>query len=322
MNNFSDKKIPVIAVVGATASGKTAVAIELAKRYNAEIVSADSMQIYKGMDIASAKPSVDEMQGIKHHLIDFLDPSIRYSVARYKADAENIIKQINSRGKNVIVCGGTGLYIDSLLQNIIFEDEPDNKEVRDEIRHRRETEGIEVLYRELVDIDPDIAKTLHINNEGRILRALESYYLTGEKPSVLRLHSKNGEALYDCVYIGLQYSDREILYDRINRRVDIMIANGLVEEAREYFSRRKEDTAAQAIGHKELVPYLLGEISLEEATENLKRVTRNYAKRQLTWFRRNSSINNIFCDKYENFDAVIDSASYIIDKSGLFGVGE
>ncbi len=315
-------KIPVIAVVGPTASGKTAFSVALAKRIGAEIVSADSMQIYKGMDIASAKPTMDEMQGVPHHLIDFLESSESYSVARYIKDATGIIRDIHSRGKKVIVCGGTGLYVDSLLGNIVFDEQPDNTEIRNKLRLRREEEGIEAIFRELMEIDPETAETLHINNEGRVLRALETYYLTGEKPSVLRERSRSVPTPYSSLYLCLNYKDREILYDRINRRVDIMIENGLAEEAKEYFALSSDNTSAQAIGHKEIAGYLRGEITLEEAADNLKKATRHYAKRQLTWFRRNENINSIYCDTFGNIDEMIDFAVNIIEKSEIYKAGE
>ena len=311
-------KIPVIAVVGPTASGKTAFAVSLARKIDAEIISCDSMQIYKGMDIASAKPTIEEMQGVKHHLIDFLDPSVKYSVARYIEDAKNAIEDIISRGKRVIICGGTGLYVDSLLKNITFEEQPDNSEIRSSLRKRREEEGIEALYNELREIDPETADSLHINNEGRVLRALETYYLTGEKPSVVRRRSVENPTPYSSLYLGLEYRNRDILYDRINRRVEIMAESGLVREAQEYFSLSESDTSAQAIGHKELAPYLRGEISLEEAKDNLKKATRHYAKRQLTWFRRNEEIYKIYCDDFNSLDEMVNFAIDIIDKSEIF----
>lgn len=313
-----DKKIPVIAVIGPTASGKTAFAVELAKRFDAEIISADSMQIYKGMDIASAKPTEEEMQGIKHHLIDFLEPDCPYSVASFIKDAAIAAKDIRSRGKNVIICGGTGLYVDSFLQNIKFEDEPDNEEIRKTLRRRLGEEGIESLYNELLEKDPETAESLHINNQGRVLRALEVLYLTGEKPSVLRARSKSDPTPYETVYIYLQYRDREALYDRINLRVDKMIERGLVEEAKEYFSLHEDFTSAQAIGHKEIAGYLRGEISLEEAADNLKKATRHYAKRQMTWFRKNINAHSIFCDDHKNLPDAVDAAEKIIRESNLF----
>lgn len=322
MSNSLTEKIPVIAVIGPTASGKTAVSVELAKIYNAEIISADSMQIYKGMDIASAKPTEEEKQGIEHHLMDFLPPGEKYSVARYCADAGKKAEEIRKRNKNIIVCGGTGLYIDSFLGNISFEEQPDNTGVRNELKKRLETEGMAVLFDELKTIDPETADTLHINNEGRILRALETYILTGEKPSVLRERSRQKPSPYETVYIFLNYENRETLYDRINGRVDIMMERGLIEEAKEYFSLSDSSTASQAIGHKELIPYLLGEITLDEATENLKRATRNYAKRQLTWFRRNKEAHTVFCDRYSNSDEIIGEIKRIIDMTELFGRGD
>lgn len=321
MKNNATQKIPVIAVVGATASGKTAMAVMLAKIFDAEVISADSMQIYKGMDIASAKPAEEEKQGIKHHLLDFLPADEKYSVARYKRDAEAAVKDILSRNKNIILCGGTGLYIDSFLENIVFADEPDNSGLRLKLQDRREKEGIEVLYNELFAIDPETAQSLHINNEGRIIRALESYMLTGEKPSETKRRSRALPSPYEPVYISPCYENREVLYERINRRVDVMIQKGLVEEAKEYFSLDKKDTSSQAIGHKEIVPYLLGEISLEEAAENLKKATRHYAKRQLTWFRRNEKINYVYCDKFESFSDAVNAAADIIEKTGLFERG-
>ncbi len=310
-------KIPVIAVVGPTASGKTAFAVKLAKIFDAEIISADSMQIYKGMDIASAKVTEEEKQGIRHHLVDFLDCDKKYSVASFIKDASAAIEDIVSRGKKVIICGGTGLYIDSLLQNIVFEEQPDNEEIRKMLRERADKEGLESLYNELSEKDPQTAFALHINNEGRVLRALEVLYLTGEKPSVLRERSKSIESPYKPVYIGLFYRDRNVLYDRINRRVDMMIEKGLVEEAKEYFSLHKDYTSAQAIGHKEMAGYLTGEITLTEAAENLKKATRHYAKRQMTWFRRNSELHSIYCDDYKNTDDAVEAAALII-KNSLF----
>ncbi len=315
-------KIPVIAVVGATASGKTSFAVELAKRIDAEIISADSMQIYKGMDIASAKPTQNEMCGIPHHLIDFVEPYEKYSVARFIDDATVKINDIISRNKKVIICGGTGLYVDSLLNNITFEEQPDNTAVREKLRLRREEEGIEKLYAELKSIDPETAASLHINNEGRVLRALETYYLTGEKPSVVRERSKSIPTPYESIYLYLDYKDREVLYDRINKRVDIMTENGLAREAKEYFSLFSDYTSAQAIGHKELAGYLKGDITLGEATDNLKKATRHYAKRQMTWFRKNESRHTVFMDEYKSLDEAVEYALTIIDRSGIFKAGE
>ena len=318
----SINKIPVIAIVGPTASGKTAFSVELAKRIGAEIVSADSMQIYKGMDIASAKPTADETAHVPHHLIDFLDPSDKYSVARYIEDASAAIRDIISRNKKVIICGGTGLYVDSLLQNITFEEQPDNEKIREMLRKRREEEGIEALFRELQEADPETAATLHINNEGRVLRALETYILTGEKPSEIRKRSRSVPTPYESLYFCLEYKDREVLYDRINRRVDIMVKSGLVDEAREYFSLHDDYTSAQAIGHKEIAPFLEGKISLDEATDNLKKATRHYAKRQRTWFRRNESAVRLYCDTFSSVEDMVNYAVDKINETEIYKAGE
>lgn len=308
------KKIPVIAVVGATASGKTAMAVKLAKLFDGEVISADSMQIYKGMDIATAKPDKTEQDGIPHHLIDFLETDEKYSVARFVEDAKRCATDIFSRGKIPVVAGGTGLYVDSFLENVLFDDEPDNSEIREKLLERRQKEGIESLFDELKRIDPETADKLHINNEGRIIRALEIYYLTGQTKSERLVLSRRAQSDFEPVYIGLDYKDREKLYKRIDMRVDIMMRNGLLEEAKEYFAIERNYTSAQAIGYKELAPFFNGEISLEEAMDNLKRATRRYAKRQLTWFRKNQKINWIYCDEYDDYQDILNRASCIVKK--------
>ncbi len=291
------EKIKVIAVVGPTASGKTALAVEIAKKYNGEVVSFDSMQIYKGMNIASAKPTEDEMQGIAHHLISEKENDERYSVACFVEDAKKICFDISERGKLPVLCGGTGLYIDSFVNNIEFIDEGFNEKIRDDLRIRFKNEGADKLYNELKSIDKAYADSVEPNNTKRVLRALELYYNTGIKMSEQIENSKKNESDFSALYIGLNFSDRNILYDRINRRVDKMISSGLVEEAREFITQTDIKTANQAIGIKELKPYFDGEISLEDAIEKIKQQTRRYAKRQLTWFNRNKDIHWIFADK-------------------------
>lgn len=283
------EKIKVVAVVGPTASGKTGLAIEIAKEFGGEVVSADSMQIYKGMDIATAKPTKEEMQGIPHHLIDFVDPSETYSVAQYVEDAKKCIADIVSRGKLPVIAGGTGLYVDSLLNGIDFGEVPDNAEMRQKLKDRMENEGSTVLLEELRGIDPETASQLHENNRGRIIRALEVYYLTGETISQQKIRSRLAGSDYDALYICIEYNDRQKLYDRIEKRVDMMVEAGLLSEAEKYVSLSEQTTAKQAIGYKELKPWFLNEYSLEECLDNLKKETRHYAKRQLTWFRRNES---------------------------------
>lgn len=308
------EKIPVIVIVGPTASGKTALAVKLAKYFDGEVISADSMQIYKGMNIATAKPTKDEQDGVVHHLIDFLDIDEKYSVARFVEDAKKIAQDIYSGGKIPVIAGGTGLYVDSLIDNIVFEDEPDNAEIRNELVERRNNEGIEKLFEELRQIDPETAESLHLNNEGRIIRALEIYYLTGQTKSERLVLSRSKPSQFLPVYIGLDYKDREKLYSRIDLRVDIMMQNGLLEEAKEYFAVEKTLTSAQAIGYKELSGYFKNEISLDEALDNLKRATRRYAKRQLTWFRKNPRINWIYCDTYDSFESIFQTAKNIAEK--------
>ena len=283
------KKTKVIAVVGPTASGKTSLAVEIAKAVGGEIISADSMQIYKGMFIATAQPSEEEKQGIPHHLISIIDPSETYSVAQFVSDAKKCIDDIVSRGNVPVIAGGTGLYIDSLLYGIDFGFVPDNSEMRDKLRDRLEKEGAEKLLEELRQVDPETAQTLHVNNAGRILRALEVYYLTGETISEQKRKSREKGSDYDSLYVYIEYADRQKLYDRIEKRVDIMVDTGLLEEAEEFISLGEETTAKQAIGYKELKPYFRNECTLGEALDNLKKETRHYAKRQMTWFRRNEN---------------------------------
>ena len=311
------EKIPVIVVVGATASGKTALAVRLAKRYNGEVISADSMQIYEGMYIATAKPTEEEKDGVPHHLMGFLPVTERYSVARYVEDANAAVDEVIAQGRVPVVAGGTGLYIDSLIDNIIFEYEPDNTAVRAALKARRETEGIGALYAELERVDPAAAAALHIRNENRVLRALEVYYLTGETLSERQRRSRQRESRFDPVFIGLDYEDRSLLYGRIDRRVDDMMARGLLDEARAYYRLPRADTASQAIGYKELKGYFDGEASLEEAVDSLKRATRRYAKRQLTWFRKNERIHWIFRDG-KTEDEVFHEAAGVIGPTGLF----
>ena len=295
------EKTKVIAVVGPTASGKTALAISLAKALGGEVISADSMQIYKGMDIATAKPSTEEQDGVPHHLIDFLDPETPYSVAQYVADASHCIADIVSRGRVPIVAGGTGLYVDSLLGGIDFGFVPDNGEMRRKLKEKLEKQGAASLLEELRQVDPETASLLHENNQGRIIRALEVYYLTGETIAEQKRKSREKGSAYDALYIGIDYADREKLYERIDRRVDRMVEAGLLAEAERYLSLGEETTAKQAIGYKELKPYFKGECTLDEALANLKKETRHYAKRQMTWFRRNQDIFRVYPDADPEF---------------------
>ncbi len=285
----------VIVIVGPTASGKTGLGVEIAKELNGEIISADSMQIYKEMDIATAKPTVEEMDGVVHHLIDFLDPSETFSVAKFKELAIQKIDEIQKKGKTAIIVGGTGLYVDAVVNNTVFYDY-EKTDIRTQLEEKAEKEGIESLFETLKEIDPTCCEKLNLNDRKRIIRALEIYYQTGKTITEQNNDSHLEKSKYNFLMIGLNAKDRNFLYDRINKRVDLMIQNGLIEETKAFFSSKYSSTAKQAIGYKELFPYLEGRCSLEEAVENLKMATRRYAKRQLTWFRRNEKINWIYID--------------------------
>ena len=304
-------KKTVIVIAGPTASGKTSLSIGIAKKIGGEIVSADSMQIYKDMDIATAKPTEAEMQGIPHHLISIVDSDESFSVAAYKEKAVEAIADIFCKGRIPVVVGGTGLYIDTLVNNTTFFDF-DKSDQREKLQMRLQNEGIEKLFDELKSVDPETAERLHINDTKRILRALEVYYSTGKTISLQAELSHENESQYNWLIIGLTAENRDVLYDRINRRVDIMLDDGLIEEAKTFFSSEKSSTAKRAIGYKELKGFFDGSISLEEATENLKRETRRYAKRQLTWFRRNKNINWINIDN-KTSEEVLTEAFAIID---------
>ena len=300
-------KKKAIVVVGATASGKTALGVHIAKRFNGEVISADSMQIYKGMDIATAKPTIEEMDGVKHHLIDFVDVRCQYSVSNYCNDAKLIFNKIVESNKLPVIVGGTGLYIDSFLSNTKFLEEASSDTVRDELLLEAEKNGIEALYEQLKVIDPVAAENIHPNNTVRVIRALEIYKTTGKTLTEQNRLSHTVESDIEPLYIGINYSDREILYNRINRRVDLMLEAGLLEEAKEFFKLNPSKTAFNAIGYKELKPFIDGDLSFEVCVENLKRETRRYAKRQITWFKRNKHINWVFPDKFsqeELFESV------------------
>lgn len=287
---------PLVAVVvGPTASGKSALAVEIAKEFGGEVVSADSMQIYKGMDIATAKPTNDEMQGIPHHLISIVEPSDSFSVNEFKIKATEAIEAILTKNKLPVVAGGTGFYIDTLINNTEFLDYEKN-DIRATLEKKAEEKGISELYEELDKIDPKAAQKLHENDVKRIIRALEVYYSTGKTITEQKMLSHLEESPYRFCIIGINARDRQVLYDRINLRVDLMVEAGLIKEAEEFFSMPVSATAKQAIGYKELKPYFDGECTLGEALEKLKTETRRYAKRQLTWFRKKENINWIYID--------------------------
>ncbi len=267
--------------------GKTALSIELAKQINGEIVSADSMQIYKDMDIGSAKPTKEEMGDIKHYMIDFVSPDERYSVADYKKQAINAIEEILKKGKTPIVVGGTGLYIDSLIYGIEYQNIEFDEEYRNKLEEIANKEGLEKLYNEAKKIDEQAIKNISKNDKKRIIRILEIYKATGKTKTEQEIESRKNEIPYDYRVFALNM-DREVLYDRINKRVDIMVEQGLIKETENICKKyNKYPTAMQALGYKETKEYLDGVLTKEEAIEKIKQETRRYAKRQLTWFRKN-----------------------------------
>ena len=280
------EKIKLVALVGATASGKSAAALELARRTGGEIVSCDSMQVYRGMDIATAKPTPEERAEIPHHLIDVSEPETPYSVASYLADAEAAVRSITSRGKLPIFCGGTGLYLDRFLFGGLPAQTVADETLRQDLLREAEEKGVDFLHRQLAEIDPASAAAIHKNNVRRVARAIEIYRLTGIPKSEWDAQTKTDESRYDARVVLLD-RPREDLYRRIDLRVEQMLSDGLLEETAALDARgvfKTNATAAQAIGYKEVLPYLHGECDLQTAVETLKKATRHYAKRQLTWF--------------------------------------
>lgn len=277
----------VIVIAGPTASGKTSLSIELAKKIDGEIVSADSMQIYQEMNIGTAKPTLEERQGIKHYLLDFVSPEKRYSVADYKKDAKQAIEEIIKKGKFPIIVGGTGLYIDSLIYGIEYPNIEFDEQYRKKLEERVKTEGLEKLYQEAKNIDPLAVQKISPNDQKRILRILEIYQATKKTKTEQEIESRKKPVEYDYQVYALKW-DREILYDRINKRVDIMMKQGLIQEVKEILkNHQKFPTAMQGLGYKEVVSFLEGKMTQEEMIEKIKMETRRYAKRQMTWFRKN-----------------------------------
>ena len=290
----------LIVITGPTASGKTALSVRLAKELGAEIVNADSMQIYKYMDIGTAKPTVEEREGVPHHLIDIVNPDELFSVARYCECAKAAIDDIHSRGKTAVMVGGTGLYVDSLVNNIQFSETEPDEEYRQLLETEAQERGNEYIYEKLKTIDPESAAKIAVQDTKRIIRALEVYHVTGKTITWHNEQSRSVPSPYNTTMFAISM-DRDDLYDKINRRVDVMLELGLVDEVKKILEMGVDEkaTSMQAIGYKEIVGYLKGEISLDEAADDIKQGSRRYAKRQLTWFRRNSNINWIENDVEE-----------------------
>lgn len=307
----------LIAVVGPTASGKTALAIALAKELGGEIVSADSMQIYRGMDIATAKPTPEEMAEVPHHLIGFWPPEKPFSVAQYAILAREKIDDILRRGRVPVLCGGTGLYIKAIVDHIQYEEETgEDAALRERLRRQAQDEGNLAVWRQLQAMDPQTAERIHPNNLGRVIRAIEVMQVSGRSIREQEERSRQAPCPYHVIQIGLRYRNRENLYERIGRRVDSMAEAGLPEEARAVRQQGLTATAAQAIGYKELYDWMDGTLPLEEALENLKRSTRRYAKRQLTWFGADARIRWIEPDALQAGETVTEQAMKIIENDG------
>ena len=298
-------KQKLIAIVGPTASGKTRLSVELAKKYDGEILSFDSMQVYKGMDIGTAKPSPEERQGIVHHMFDVVDPREDFSVSRFVEQADPIAERVLSQGKTLILVGGTGLYVDALVRGTEFAPYPETG-LREELTRIAEEEGIEVIVERLRQVDPESAERIHPSNRKRVIRALEIYLETGKTMTQHDAESRAKPNKYKPLWIGLDYVNRDALYDRIDRRVDIMMEQGLLQEVKDLLAQGLPEsaTALQAIGYKEILAHLRGECTLEEAKELVQRSSRRYAKRQRTWFRRNPEVNWLLLEDEPDFQEI------------------
>lgn len=317
---MSETRIKLPIIVGATASGKSALALRIATEYNGEIVSCDSMQIYRGMDIGTAKPTAEEQAAVPHHMIDIVDPWESFSCADYALAAEKVIADIISRGKLPIVCGGTGLYLDALLRGGLNEEADSDEDYRRELTDLAAEKGNEYIHALLAEIDPESAGAIHPNNLKRVIRALEVYKVTGKPKSVLDREKSDLSAKYEPLAVCLWYNDREVLYDRINQRVDLMVSGGLVDEVRRLDEEKifeRSTTAAGAIGYKELLGYIRGELPYNVSVETLKMATRRYAKRQMTWFGSKPYINKLFVDRMDNgeFEKIIKNAEKVFQLS-------
>ena len=306
----------IICVAGPTASGKTALAVELAKLTGGEVVSCDSMQIYKRMDIGTAKPTPDEMQGIPHHMIDVAEPDEDFSVSRYCEMATPIVDDIIARGKTVIIAGGTGLYMDSLIKGNDFAPFPSTG-VRQRLEEQADREGMEAMLAWLQSVDPEAASKLHLADRKRVIRALEVYLETGE---TITEHNRRTQAIpprYDPLWIGLDFQDRSQLYRRIDLRVELMLKAGLVEEIRSLLASGipAKCTAMQAIGYKEFVAALAGNGTIEDAAAQVQQSSRHYAKRQLTWFRRNKNMNWLIRSENNDSREILQAARQLLGES-------
>ncbi len=305
----------IIVIVGPTAVGKTYISVELAKKLNTEIISADSMQIYKGMNIGTAKITEEEKQGIIHHMIDIINPDEEYSVSEFKYDAEKIIDRLLSENRIPIIVGGSGLYVNSLIYDLDFGNTKSNKKLREYYTYYYKEHGEDALYDKLLKIDPVAAEKIHKNNIKRIIRALEVYDITGVKFSELNTDIRKKSNKYDCILIGLSM-ERKVLYERINQRVDEMLSNGLVDEVSSLIKKGygKNLVSMRGIGYKEIIEYLEGNTDYEEAVNTLKQNTRRFAKRQYTWFLKDENVKWFSMDNPSEIDKTLDSIVEYISK--------
>lgn len=311
-------KPKLVCITGPTASGKTALSIALAKKLDTEIISCDSMQLYRGMDIGTAKPSLAEREGVVHHMFDAAEAGETFSVARYQQMADACAQEILSRGKIPIVCGGTGLYLDALIDGSVFCGDETDLKAREKYNTIAQKQGAHALHEMLRAVDPESAGRIHENNIKRVVRALEVYEQTGMTIGTLNQQNKRPEPKYDAVLFALCPKERQVLYDRIDRRVDQMAEMGLIEEVRRLLDQGKlTGTAAQAIGYKELVPYLKGEAPLSDCLDTLKRASRKYAKRQLTWLRRDKRVYWLYYNSPEEFSEILHQATEILAARGV-----
>lgn len=308
----------VIVVCGPTATGKTKLGVALAQRLRGEVISADSMQVYQNMAIGTAQPTAEEMGGIPHHMLSVADPREPYSVGRYVEEAGRCLEDILRRGKRPILVGGTGLYIDSLLSGRDFSPKPAGNS-RSRLQARAAAEGLDRLWRELSQVDPAAAARIHPNDEKRVIRALEVWYDTGETITAHDRRTQDRPPRWQAVTLTLNYRDRQDLYARIDRRVDEMLERGLLEETRALLAAGvpRDATALQAIGYKELIPALEGQCSLPEAVELVKRRSRQYAKRQLSWFRRNKDSEWFYLEKIPDFPALVQDSTNFLREKGV-----
>lgn len=311
------KKRPIVVIAGPTASGKTGLGVQLCKCFGGEVISADSMQIYRGMNIGTAKPTQQEMQGVPHHLIDFLELDKPFSVADYVCLANQTANAIYARGNLPFLVGGTGLYIQSFIDNIVFADIEGDEHLRAQLRQKAQAQGAQALLNELMEFDPQTAQALHPNNLGRIIRAIEVYKISGITMTQHRQNSRLQPSPFKPCMLALNFRSRQTLYERIDKRVDQMLEQGLLKEAQQMLLADKRHTAVQAIGYKELFPYLEGKQTLQSCVEQLKMSTRRYAKRQLSWFRRDERYHWIYADDFSSFTGVVDAARAIVQQEIL-----